>query len=339
MTTKYILSCDGGGIKGIILINLLDKLERELGKKIYDMFDYFSGASIGAVIISGIIYSKYTLEYIKHDLVTDAFIREVFNSPSDKFLYKLAKSKENKFTDFLINMTMLSRIMHKKPIYKKGKINILENIFHGIKLHDNQEKKILIPIFDCNRNKPVYITNYDDENYYLKDICYAAITIPGLYEVNTYNALSDDTAMLAGLDGGIFRSNPVDLAYAYALKLWGAKTPMKIFSMGTGYYYFDELNSNCGSKWGPIKWLTRGNIINKLIHGNTVVTSYTANMIADSLGHKFYRTDIPIDNYKYAQGLIFYPDTIEELQKYSNLYWDMDKENILKFFDDRLVMS
>jgi len=45
-----VLSIDGGGIKGLIPLFFLDLLEKLTGKPIYDLFDFFSGTSIGGIM-------------------------------------------------------------------------------------------------------------------------------------------------------------------------------------------------------------------------------------------------------------------------------------------------
>ena len=53
-----VLCLDGGGIKGLILVELLSCIEEVTGKKIIDLFDWFVGTSTGAILALALVYSK-----------------------------------------------------------------------------------------------------------------------------------------------------------------------------------------------------------------------------------------------------------------------------------------
>ena len=53
-----VLCLDGGGIKGLILVEMLSAIERSTGKRIVDLFDWFVGTSTGGILALGLVYSK-----------------------------------------------------------------------------------------------------------------------------------------------------------------------------------------------------------------------------------------------------------------------------------------
>jgi patatin-like phospholipase/acyl hydrolase len=47
-----VLSIDSGGINGVVSLKILCELEKQLGKPISEVFDYFIGSSAGGIIVS-----------------------------------------------------------------------------------------------------------------------------------------------------------------------------------------------------------------------------------------------------------------------------------------------
>eukprot|EP00761_Pharyngomonas_kirbyi_P013177 gb/GECH01013204.1/.p1 GENE.gb/GECH01013204.1/~~gb/GECH01013204.1/.p1 ORF type:complete len:437 (+),score=149.83 gb/GECH01013204.1/:1-1311(+) len=74
-----ILSMDGGGIRGIALVEMLMQIERVQGKKIHELFDLICGTSTGGLIALAVGAGKIDLEELK-GLYLD-FGVDVFSHP------------------------------------------------------------------------------------------------------------------------------------------------------------------------------------------------------------------------------------------------------------------
>ncbi|XP_047434011.1 85/88 kDa calcium-independent phospholipase A2 isoform X2 [Mugil cephalus] len=59
-----LLCLDGGGIKGLVLIQMLIALEREAGKPTRELFDWVAGTSTGGILALAIIHGK-SMEYLR----------------------------------------------------------------------------------------------------------------------------------------------------------------------------------------------------------------------------------------------------------------------------------
>ena len=90
---RVILSLDGGGMRGILTIQLLKALEDTAGLPCYKLFDMVAGTSTGA-IISGLIVTGHTateIEKMYIDLVTQVFDKRTLGN---RFINPPAFSKE-----------------------------------------------------------------------------------------------------------------------------------------------------------------------------------------------------------------------------------------------------
>lgn len=58
MAGSRVLFLDGGGMKGLVEIDILCDIERKTGRKIVELFDWIIGTSTGAIIALGLVYGE-----------------------------------------------------------------------------------------------------------------------------------------------------------------------------------------------------------------------------------------------------------------------------------------
>jgi hypothetical protein len=81
----FILSIDGGGIKGIVPLYFLRDLEIRLNKKVYEIFDMFAGTSIGGLIALILSQKKYSAESLLKKMF-GSYKNEIFKWSTPHFL-------------------------------------------------------------------------------------------------------------------------------------------------------------------------------------------------------------------------------------------------------------
>jgi patatin-like phospholipase/acyl hydrolase len=96
---RVILSLDGGGMRGILTIQLLKKIEEVAGIPCYELFDMVAGTSTGGIIAGLIVKGKTAFEI---DELYETLIKEVFDPRKlgDRFLNP-PKYRKNKYREKL----------------------------------------------------------------------------------------------------------------------------------------------------------------------------------------------------------------------------------------------
>lgn len=65
-TGNRILCLDGGGIKGLVQIDILSQIEEASGKRITELFDWIIAASTGAILALAMVYGRLVSTQLKN---------------------------------------------------------------------------------------------------------------------------------------------------------------------------------------------------------------------------------------------------------------------------------
>lgn len=238
-----ILSIDGGGMRGIAVIRMLQRIEEISGKKICDLFDFICGVSTGAIITSCLIPpNNMSLNRI-YDLYRELSSR-VFNQSAFWGASMLVWSGayydtslwEKILSDHVGKLTLIDSA--KDPLCPK--IAIVSTII-------NQSK--IIPFVFRNYAEP-----YNRSSEYVGscrntmfEAVRASAAAPTVFEEFKIGDLMHQ-------DGGLVVNNPTAIALHEATTLWPEESVSCVVSIGTGRYEpiitIDEtVESSKSSSW------------------------------------------------------------------------------------------
>jgi patatin-like phospholipase/acyl hydrolase len=156
----YILSIDGGGLKGLIAIKILCAISDIINDSLTNRFDLFAGTSTGGLIVSALTAQRgnaplYDLSYIEE------LYLQIGESVLLKGVYNLTESETEKFD------------------------KLLRSTFTHLKLSETY-KPVFVPAYDItNKRIIVFKTRAALQNpvkdLELVDVCHATSAIPPVF--------------------------------------------------------------------------------------------------------------------------------------------------------------
>ena len=254
---KKVLSFDGGGVRAIMGIYFLKRLEHETSKSIFDSFDLFIGTSAGA--------TNALMLGIHGSVINDI----------EKFW-----TKEN--LEIIMNQSLIDKtsILQTRPKYKSdGKKEILSKFF-GEKKIGQALKPVIVTAYDLEKRSPVLISSYKDQEVSVVDAANASSAAPIYFPT----ADMDDGRWL--IDGGIAANNPSLLGYVEAKKLFGTDR-IKVLGIGAGLNK-RKIDGKRSRSWGALGWLRHD------ILGIMLESSLQNEILKDLIGENYLRVNSAI---------------------------------------------
>ncbi|WP_428699494.1 patatin-like phospholipase family protein [Stappia sp.] len=282
---RFILAIDGGGIRGLVPVRILETLEarlRALGKSapMHRYFDMIAGSSTGGLIAAGLAApgpddlggQAAGITELRRFFEVDA--RDVFR-------------RKSLFERFVANpRALFDERYDERPLER-----ILKDQLGWTSLQ-SALTRIVLTAYDIERREAVFMTNGRQsdgsrpDDYYFWQAVRATTAAPVYFEpMRAENLTHGDERVL--IDGGVVMNNPVLAAYLEAMKLGWSAQEITFLSLGTGAasrrgYTFRE-----ASTWGPLGWLSPGNgtpLLSILAHGQSTTAAYQAERLLPAAG-------------------------------------------------------
>ena len=273
----FILSIDGGGIRGVIpAVVLMDLAERmaERGKTepLARYFDIIAGTSTGGIIATGLAaphpadHTKPAIDpagllALYKERGKEIFSRDTFRRIREAFVDPRSLWQE-KYDAHALEAELQKRL--------------------GLTKLSGALTNVVLTAYDIERRRAVFMTNTlldkdtaKPDDYYFWQAARATSAAPTYFEparVQNLTANKPETLV----DGGVFANDPAMAAYVEACKIGFLPQNVHVVSLGTGYQnrpfpYRDVKN------WGPISWINPTNgapIISIFMQGQASTAAY-----------------------------------------------------------------
>ncbi|HEX5481646.1 MAG TPA: patatin-like phospholipase family protein [Terriglobia bacterium] len=300
----FILSCDGGGIRGLVTALLLDQLEKEFG--IFQKVDLFAGTSTGGILALGLACGLPISRIIEIYSNEGSRIFQPFRtSELDALLARLRIAPRPHNADHQLN-DIVERLW--------GNLDSLFNV----KYNNTGLASILQGLFPAKplaSLRKVMVTTFQLESAE----GWRPITINNLLSGEGGETLPVDAALSTGaaptyfppyqhpqlgfcIDGGVYANNPCSQALAVALQSGVQLSEITILSVGTGFSIQKMQTIPPPAIYGPLLWLLPFAVpptpavplISVLLDGVGPADTFQCQQI---LGGRFMRADAPLPSF------------------------------------------
>lgn len=283
---RFILAIDGGGIRGLIPLRILESLEARLrmrgkGKPLHRYVDMIGGSSIGGLIAAGLAAPRPDdtggapaagIAELRRFFEVEA--REVFR-------------RKSLFERFVANpRALLDERYDERPLERMLKDQL------GWTSLQSALTRVVLTAYDIGRREAVFMTNGRQsdgsrpDDYYFWQAVRATTAAPVYFEpMRAENLTKGDERVL--IDGGVVMNNPTLAVWLEAMKLDWEPGGITILSLGTGADRHRSWSFREAASWGPLGWLLPANgvpLLSILAHGQSTTAAYQAERLLPAAG-------------------------------------------------------
>jgi patatin-like phospholipase len=238
---RHVLAVDGGGVRGIVSLWMLDALERRFSVRACDAFDMFAGTSTGAIIAALLAYGRYSARQILE--LYDRLIGEVFQPT--------------------VRSSVVGRLFARRMYSRVSALEELDRLFGDrlvVDLEGPRPQAVLLTTHDMVRNEEIFLSNYSfltgkpnyGRTWRVRDaVAASALSAPwyfGPYEgrfIDGGTTVFNTPARQAAIEA---------LDYCAAPRFESGQTV--VWSLGSGAFESDYRGGD-GDGWFPWQWAQR----------------------------------------------------------------------------------
>ncbi len=287
---RFILSIDGGGMRGVIpavILHNISALLEDMGDRrpLYSHFDLIAGTSTG-----GLLALALTAPVQKTNLPADGrFISYIYDQGeqgfADRLLGRKARKELKGTLPFGVETSALEKLYlnHGKEIFPKNQGRLFSQIFTD--KYDSEPlerylkktfgnlslKEAVVPLllmtYDVANGRPFPLSSRDSHDFLFWEAGRATSAAPTYFKP-AYLFDRQEETMQTLIDGGLIANNPSLFAYVEAKKLYPHAKKFHILSISTASSDFSFTISGAGT--GVIGWIdpAKGTPIQKIYAGS-----------------------------------------------------------------------
>ncbi|MFT7288275.1 MAG: patatin-like phospholipase/acyl hydrolase [Halieaceae bacterium] len=268
-----ILSVDGGGVRGVIPVNVLALIESQRGIDVRDSFDFFAGVSTGALVACYCARGFGSMETLAKDIYGAENMSRIF----DKTVWD----------------RLLGRMQSKPKYDGLNKRAYFRQMGEDTRINDIADKHLLVLAYDFINRELVTFKNRrgHDASYNptLEEICDAATAAPTLFPTVPTSGLNRRWL----IDGALATNDPSICAITEALTMGHSIADVFVVSLGTGRPVPDlsqqqqDRIGEASQDWGIYGWVKNG-LMEHMLSGSSAVSAHQCQAL---LGNRYLRID------------------------------------------------
>jgi patatin-like phospholipase/acyl hydrolase len=243
---RFVLSIDGGGMRGIIPAVVLAYLEDRMELPAASAFDLIGGTSTGGILALGLTKPDGDQEpqYSAAQLV------DLYKDEGERIFHRSR----------LWEIRSLGGLADNR--YPEGPLEeVLRDHYFGETPMSTAVTEVILTSYDLYGSEPfIFKRSYAREkpewDYPMWWVARSTSAAPTYFDPFGIEGRLPDEHDHVLADGGVFANNPTLCAYVEALDIWGADTEIVVCSIGTGQKRERQLTKRQVDGWGLANWAT-----------------------------------------------------------------------------------